>query len=269
MNRKVLVLVSTIAVFLMMIIVACVWLFRVRYIDLSAVLPDGDTTTYELIEKELKNKYSNKLMPLLKIDDVTSVVPKNPYIKVVSVKKVFPDRLEVSIKRRVEKYVIKGNKFDYVVDDDYFLLKKIEKTSELVNDLIKIEVSENDILETGMEEGKGVTGRTGGLFNSAVEIFNAFEDKFNLIESVKISGDFHNISFITKTGVVFYFSYIPIIGTVAPTNEDYEKVKPIITSRAKDLQEYYKSLEEWQKSSGVIYVGLVTGGDVSIKWSKE
>lgn len=269
MNRKALVLVSTIAVFIMTAVVACVWLFRVRYIDLSAVVPDGDVETFKTVDEELKSRYSGKLMPSLNINEVADSISENPYVKVISVKKVFPDRLEVSIMRRVEKYIIEGKEFDYITDDDYILLKKIKKTDERDDKLIKIEVSEKDISETDMEEGKIVTGSVGGLFNSAVEIFNAFEDKFDLIESVKISGDFHYVRFKTKTGVVFDFSFLPIIGTTAPSSEDYEHIKPIITSKAKDVQEYYSTLSEGEKRNGVIYVNIKIGGEVAIEWNAE
>ena len=45
MNRKAVMIISTVAVFVLTVIAAFLWLFRVRYIDVDVNRPEGDETS--------------------------------------------------------------------------------------------------------------------------------------------------------------------------------------------------------------------------------
>lgn len=268
MKRKKLIIFSTFAVFAMIAAVASAWLFRVRYIDLTVSAADDDGATYILVDQTLQSGYVGKLLPFLSCDDVSSDLSKDPYVKVLSVKKIFPDRLKVEVERRVERYVISGDNYDYVTDDDFILLKKLDKTDDASRGgLINISVTEKDLSEDDMVLGKTVTGRIDGLFGSAVEIMNSFSDKTEFVASVKISGEFSYVRCETRTGVVVDFSFLPVIGGTKPDESEVENVKPLIVGKAKDAQDYYLSLDENKKRTGVVYVNLTVNGNVSVEWN--
>lgn len=93
MKRKALIIVSTIAVFVLTVIVACVWLFRARYID--TVAASSGEEFYSAVDAKLNSAFKNKPFTTLKEGDVAKLFADDPYVKVIGVKKVFPDRLRV------------------------------------------------------------------------------------------------------------------------------------------------------------------------------
>ena len=83
----------------------------------------------------------------------------SPYLKVESVKKVFPNKIEVTVKERAEAYAIFNGGSYYVLDDELFCVaKKSENVSNIDgNRHVLIDVSVSDYSVTALQVGKQFT----------------------------------------------------------------------------------------------------------------
>ena len=157
MKRKALIIVSTIAVFVLTVIVACVWLFRARYID--TVATSSGEEFYSAVDAKLNSAFKNKPFTTLKEGDVAKLFADDPYVKVIGVKKVLPDRLSVEVEKRKEKYLVICGEKQFVADDEFILLKADEPV-ENADELISITVTAGDVDEEKLNKGERRYTRT-------------------------------------------------------------------------------------------------------------
>ena len=252
MKRKALIIVSTVAVFILTVIVAFVWLFRVRYIDVDVryIDVDADADLYDYVEETLNENFLNKPSASVKESEIFTVFSSNPYVKVLEVSKVFPDRLKVVVKKRIEKYLVVCGERTYVADDEFVLLR-VDEPAVSDAELIKIDVPAGHIISEDLTLGKKIVGSDKGLFDCAMAIYDGFSDKI-LISGAEITDDPSCITFDIKTGVniKFYFEY-------ATTEE-----KIAILERVSNVEKFFEGLSPEQKLKGSIHV--IKGQD--IRW---
>lgn len=240
MKRKALIIVSTIAVFVLTVIVACVWLFRARYID--TVATSSGEEFYSAVDAKLNSAFKNKPFTTLKEGDVAKLFADDPYVKVIGVKKVFPDRLRVEVEKRKEKYLVICGEKQFVADDEFILLKADEPV-ENADELISITVTAGDVDEEKLKKGEKIIGKTEGLFDCVIAIYGDFKDP-DLLAGAVIDYDPCCIKFQTKTGcgIKFYFE-----GTSAGQ-------KAAVCALTTKTEEYFGALSEREKREGNIHV---------------
>ncbi len=240
MRRKALIIVSTVAVFILTVIVACVWLFRARYID--TVAPLSGEEFYSAVDEKLNSAFKNKPFTTVKEGDVVKLFADDPYVKVVAVKKVFPDRLKVEVEKRKEKYLVICGEKQFVADDEFVLLKADEPV-ENADELISITVTAGDVDEEKLKKGEKLIGKAEGLFDCVIAIYGDFKDP-DLLAGAVIDYDPCCINFQTKTGcgIKFYFE---------DTSAEQKAAVCALTAKT---EEYFGTLSEREKREGNIHV---------------
>lgn len=252
MNRKALMIVSTIAVFILTVVAAFLWLFRVRYIDVVVVSPVGDESSYEFIDEALTERFKGKLIVSVGNGEVKNSFSSYPKVKVVKADKVFPNRLKVTVKIRDGKFLITGDEYskNYVADDEFFIIETRDKSLD-DGELIRVEVSGKDVSEEKLGIGETAQGNADGLFDSAVKIYDSFGDGYTFVKNVIIKHETVNayVRFETRTGAAIKFYFINPL-----SSEDPVALRNEICGRAKEARDYYFGLDENKKSGGTIHV---------------
>ena len=240
MRRKAMIIVSTVAVFVLTVIVACVWLFRARYID--TIAPSSGEEFYTAVDEKLNSAFKNKPFFTIKDGDVTKLFADDPYVKVIEVKKVFPDRLSVEVEKRKEKYLVICGEKQFVADDEFVLLKADEPV-ENAGDLISITATDGDVDVGKLKKGEKLVGKAEGLFDCVIAIYGDFKDS-GLFSGAVIDYDPCCINFTTRTGcgVKFYFEN---------TSDEQKAVVCALTAKTED---YFGTLSEREKREGNIHV---------------
>lgn len=240
MRRKALIIVSTVAVFCLTVIVACVWLFRARYID-TVVLANGEEF-YSVVDEKLNARFKNLPFSAIKEDDVINLFSDDPYVKITDVKKVFPDRLRVEAEKRTEKYLVICGEKQFVADEEFILLKA-DETIENADELVSITVTTGDVDEGNLNKGEKIAGKAEGLFDCVISIYGRFKDS-DLFSSAVIEYDPCCIRFQAKTGCGFKFYF---------ENTSAEQ-KAEICALTEKAEECYFALDEREKREGIVHV---------------
>ena len=111
MKHKLLIVISTVLVFALTVVLALVWLLKIRYVEVNVVAQTGyEQALYEEIESVLSKEYVGKSYFFVSEKDIDDKITANPYVKVKEIKKVFPDKIIVEVERRKEQFAIVYNK---------------------------------------------------------------------------------------------------------------------------------------------------------------
>lgn len=264
MNRKAVMIISTVAVFVLTVVAAFLWLFRVRYIDVDVNRPEGDETSYEYIDDALTDKFRGKNISSVKSSDVVGLFSDNPYVKVVSVKKAFPNRLQVKVSIRSGRFLLCGTDFDYgyITDEEFFVLEK-QDISYSDDRLIRVDVTDGDVDKTSLEICRIAQGKSTGLFDATVRIYNSFENGFAFVKDASIKRESVNlfVVFNMRTGVKIRFDF-------TDPDTEFSVLKNEICEKAAEAQQLYYTLDEDRKSQGTVNV-IKTNGGVKTFWDKS
>lgn len=124
MKNKYLIILLTCILFLVVTLVCLNTLFSVRDItvEYSVVGADSAEEVDSLLEK-----YRGKNIFLVNTDDIKEEITSDRYLKVISVKKIYPCELYVSLSERTEKYYCSGKKDGtsgyYLFDEEFFITR--------------------------------------------------------------------------------------------------------------------------------------------------
>ncbi|MBQ7373403.1 MAG: FtsQ-type POTRA domain-containing protein [Clostridia bacterium] len=266
MKHKLLIVVSTALVFLLTVVLALVWLLKIRYVEVNVVAESGyEQALYEEIVDVLEKDYVGKSYAFVRESDIENQICANPYVKVKEIKKVFPDRIIVSVERRKEQFAIVYNGEYFITDKEYFLLKKTADEGELKSDVVKITLHDIELDEKSLVEGKTIGYENNVLVGSTTEIFSRLKNGLNLVDSIEIIGERNWIRFYTKTGVCIEFSFTPVGGA---ETVDKEFAQTIVL-KTEEVQTFYNGLNESQKSSGYVIVLTKDSGEISVSYETE
>lgn len=266
MKHKLLIVISTALVCVLTVILALVWLLKIRYVEISVITETGfEQSLYEEIEGVMQGEFVGKSYLFVSEKDVEEKITANPYVKVKEIKKVFPDRLIVNVERRKEQFAIVYNEEYFVTDAEYCLLKKTADENEVGEEVVKINLIDVSIDVNNLVEGKTIGYENNVLVGSTTEIFGKLKDGFNLVQKIEILGSRNWIRFYTKTGVCIEFSFSPIGG------EDVvdKAFAQTIVAKTLEVETFYNQLSESQKSNGYVIVLTKDSGEISISYETE
>lgn len=266
MKHKLLIVISTVLVFVLTVVLALVWLLKIRYVEVNVVAQTGyEQALYEEIEGVLSKEYVGKPYFFVKEKDIDGKITANPYVKVKEIKKVFPDKIIVEIERRKEQFAIVYNQEFFITDDEYFLLKKTADKSEIKDGIVEITLLDIQLDVSTLVEGKAVGYENDVLVGSATEIFSNLKGGLNLVDRIEIIGSRNWVRFYTKTGVCIEFSFAPIGG-----GEIVEKeFAQTIVAETQAVENFYNRLNESQKSVGYVIVLTKDNEKISISYETE
>ena len=266
MKHKLLIVISTVLVFVLTVILSLVWLLKIRYVEVNVVAETNyERDLYNEIVEVLDKEYVGKSYLFVNESDVEKTITANPYVKVKEIKKVFPDRILVSVERRKEQFAISYNGEYYLTDKEYFLLKKTADKGSLSKDVVEIALTDVQIDSKTLVEGKIIGYDNNVLVGSTTDIFSKFDNGFNLVKNIEIIGSRNWIRFYTKTGVCIEFSFSPIGGESVVSKEFAQT----IVAKTEEVEAFYNGLNETQKSEGFIIVLTKDSGEITISYDTE
>ena len=270
MKHKGIIIISTVLIFLLASILSFVWLFKVRHIEIDVVAISAEKeNTYEEVDKVLERNFGNRPFFAVKENEVKEILSENPYIKVLSVKKVFPDRIKISVEKRIERFsLIAENSVCYVTDSEYVLLRKETEFDKINEKIIKMTLSGINLDESTLKEGEKIGYGNDKLVGYMTTMFSSFTDGINFINEVTVKGKENRIVFNAKTGVTIEFRFAPS----SPGGMSEEQIKQeelAIVGKVKEVENYYLSLTEKEQRSGSILVLTKSDGEITIYHSAK
>ncbi len=244
MRHRILITVSTVVVFLLAAFVSFVWLTRVRYVYVKVANDGAENGIYEYAKKTLDENFEGKSFVFVDKNEIETVLRKNPYVEIVSLKKVFPDKIEVELSERKECFsVYDGDKY-YFLDNKYHLLRiGAERGGETVTE---ISLTEVDLDMSSAALGQTVGNKGQNLFTYMTSIYDGLTYAPTIINGIEIDGRRERIYFYTRTGVTMSFRFWTY------NSADRIATARIICDSVKEVEEKYNSCSEYQKKNGFI-----------------
>ena len=123
MKSKKIITAFIIFVFLAVVTVGFFSAFTLKRVDVDFTVSEYGKPSSILLEEELCS-FKGQSLIFLKEDKVLSVIEKYPYFEAISVKKSYPNGLNVTVKERRETYKIFDGADYYVIDDKGVILNK-------------------------------------------------------------------------------------------------------------------------------------------------
>jgi len=108
--------------FLICALFSCYFLFSINKVSVSYTVADNTDTS--AIQTKLDNYVGENIL-FFKTDKVYSVVEDNPYFKVTSVEKKYPNVLQIKVEERKEVFYLEHEDSVYLLDETGFILNKV------------------------------------------------------------------------------------------------------------------------------------------------
>lgn len=166
--------------FVFCIVLSGVFVFSVKKVNVKYKVGGYDSVK---IQKELDKQIGKNLL-FLDLSEVYAVLEGQPYLKIISVKKQYPNVISVELEERKEVYFISYNNETYLLDETGFVLKKCDSSEVGAltsrRDLIALDFKERAGISE-VEIGKTLKTLNDQLFESVLEVACSI----NLYDTVK------------------------------------------------------------------------------------
>lgn len=199
-------------------------MFKARFFNIGAVLVSGNTVLSKKKIIDEKNIIGQNIF-LFDQKKLEGMILTNPYIKGVTIKKQFPDKLDIKIEERKMLYKIKeGNKY-YLLNKSLVLMEVKEDVSGLsLIELKGIKLEDKTI-------GKAVTKDINKVKVAEILGDNNILNKDISIDSLEINS-INNI--LLNKGKIKI-----ILGNIENLEENYKKAVNILNSKAINMESGY------------------------------
>ena len=247
MRSKKIVIVYAIAVFLIVFLitvntVCSITQFEVYYTVGSALMEESA----ENVQKTLEEKYLRKSYLFFDESKVREVVSEESggYLEVMSVEKIFPNRITVHVRERYETFAFEKDGKFYVIGDDGSILSISDENK---NNIAGINIEIHGI-SFGADQQVGDKFTVAAGDEAAYQALNVFLGELN---SRGMRGNITRIDYQTVGGRYSYFYVHTTEGVqfwiVTPEEDTQRKVSQVLG--------LYASLTDAQRLDGYIYVG--------------
>lgn len=252
MRSKKIVIVYAIAVFLIVFLitvntVCSITQFEVYYTVGSALMEESA----ENVQKTLEEKYLRKSYLFFDESKVREVVSEESggYLEVISVEKIFPNRITVHVRERYETFAFEKDGKFYVIGDDGSILSISDENK---NNIAGINIEIHGI-SFGADQQVGDKFTVAAGDEAAYQALNVFLGELN---SRGMRGNITRIDYQTVGGSdpAYRYSYFYVHTTegvqfwiVTPEEDTQRKVSQVLG--------LYASLTDAQRLDGYIYVG--------------
>lgn len=269
MNKKAITIISTIAVFLLTVVAAFVWLSRTRYADVTVIGGEIETSDgrdyYDYVNSRVSGRFIGKSVFEIKKSEAEKLFSSDPRVKIVSVKRVFPNRIKLNAEIRSPEFVLRadGYEYDYVVDDEFFVIEKRVKNEKNADNLPIVNV--NDCLPDKTPElSKKVKGNVISLLEVAFANYDVYDDP-TLVRSVTLNGGTNkSVEFAMTTGVKIKF----VLGVAKFTDKEFTFTKNEFCRNATNARDAYFGLPDSEKNEGVLRILIRVDGEFVYEWGK-
>ncbi len=190
MKYKKLLIFITSLIFVTTLAFSLVIIFKIAEIDLTVSTVKGSNENVTAVVSERLNSYNGKNIIFTSANNIKKELESlSGYVKVKSVKKVFPNRLNVEIEERVEVFSVKYKNEYYVLDEDLKILLKKQENFNNVNGLpnIFLDLSLSDYNEKTLVSTKTLTFYDEEIEKAFSEIKDLILQRKENIYSIKVN----------------------------------------------------------------------------------
>ena len=255
MKYKKLLIFITSLIFFTTLIFSSVFLFRIAEIDLTVNSVVGSNENVNGVVSTCLEEYKGKNLIFVntnKLEDELENI--SGYVKVKSIDKAFPNKLQVTVEERVEIYAINYQDEYWVLDEDFKTLTKKAENVNNINGLpnVLLDVNISDFNETSLKSSSILSFYDEYIQNSFNEIKDLIVSRKENIKSIKVN--------VRSDGQLNrYFSFTMTEGMEI----QIDKVNISTKDKLLKLFDYYDSCEN--KGDAIKrYVTLKENGEISV-----
>ena len=259
MRSKKFVVVYAIVLFLIVFLIAFNSVCSITQIDVKFDVSSGEA-------KEQAEKIQNELDGFLKknylffdterIEDIFKR-EENSHFRLLSVKKHFPNKISVEVCEKYEHYAFyDADSEKYYITDDSLEIITVKESA--TNNLSGNNIAVSGYTLTGVSVGEKLSVAKGQekYFDGLTSLLSYFEKNVQDLRANIQSVEFFSqgaASFQMQEGVKLYFT-------------DISKYSDALAEKVLNT---YLGLEDNEKTYGVIYCAVTTGGDPNVFWSAK
>ncbi len=246
MKHKKIFYILTVSLYIVILLLSLSFLFSVKEVKRNYSMVTG-SERYLQLEKQLDG-YENKNLLFLNTMKIKNKLEADPYIVVKSIKKKYPNKLVVDIEERREMFVLETQNEKYLLDDNYFVLKKVDKQSQNENIELVLNYAEFDFSQ--LVVGKEIKAINDDIIVCVNEMLAIFSDWKNILKGIEVEQVFGEA---TNFRVCFYTNQGVVIEIRKALDEGVKK--------AQSAYDRYCELSDFEKTSGRIlsYKNLTNG----------
>lgn len=203
MKHKKIFYILTVSLYIVVLLLCLSFLFSIKKVNVNYDMVSF-SDRYLTVEKQLE-EYENKNLLFVNTSKIKNKLESDPYIIVKSIKKKFPNKLDVEIEERREMFVIQTENEKYFLDDKYFVLKKVDKQTD--TDHINLVLNYSDFSTSQLVIGEQITAIKDDIIICVNEMLSIFSDWKNILKGIEVEQVFgeatnFRVCFYTNQGVV-------------------------------------------------------------------
>lgn len=266
MIYKRIITISTIVIFLIVAAASFLWVTKIKESEITVASEGAGEDIYGEVNQKIADTLLGKLFMFADENAAAREIEKNPYIKVNSIVKVFPDKVVVSVSERKAVFAVINGKEAYITDEEFVVLEITGAGEASGATVTRIETVNTSVDFSGAVKGEKLFLGTDGLFGYAVNIYSNIDDRLNSVEQITVVGKggegSERVYFDMFTGVKaeYRFSYD------GSAQEDEIALARERLSKY-DIDEKYASLTDKQKSEGYILVYLKDDLSIAVDYN--
>ena len=237
-------------VFALTVLICLFFVFSVKEVKINFNVTEKGEEYSESAQNDL-DKFMNGNLLFLNTEKVKTALEKYAYFDIIEVKKVYPNRVEITVNERQEGYFVKTETKGYILDVNGFCLKEVPLDFDNEDKLIEL----YGISFSEITVGKPVVAEKSEIFEVALTMAKA-ANLNNCIETmtVDVRKDSEAVLFETKTDVGILVSKVMDGGV--------EKTLMVFGE--------YDNMTDYEKSYYWLNVyRLEETGEIKVVWTSE
>ena len=235
-------------IFVAVVIIAVFMMFTIKEVNVKFSVYSDSVNTIELQEKF--NKYNGENLIFLDAKEISKKVDVGPRFEIESVKKSYPNVLEINVKERKERFVISLSSGDYIISDQGYVLG----TATGEEKLVRINLSGISVNDVVLGQ-KIITDHDEDFYNAlTLADVEGVVDASNEMTVEYVGKTLRSVIFLTKTDVRIR---IPMA-----TEYGVEKTQTGFSAYFNESRDYIKSYSE-------IRVDIQPDGTLKTVWIQQ
>lgn len=190
MKYKRLLILSTVLLFVCVAVICSAMIFRIAYVEVECEQIDGSTENIlEFANGELKY-LNNKNLLFVRTKDLDKKLTENPYVKIVEIKKSFPNKIYVKISERQETFAVYDGQDYFMLDDEFKILRNSNSLKGNVDGQDNILLSfeqRNEYAMDGLKVGDKLEVFDSEVFTALNEVSVELKNARKYLDEVYIS----------------------------------------------------------------------------------
>lgn len=227
----------TVSLYVIVLLLCLSFLFSVQEVKCNYSMVTI-SERYQAVNEKLE-KYENKNLLFVNTSKIKKELQKDPYIKVISIKKDFPNKILVNIEERREMFSLETETQKFILDENYFVLKSVDKSAE--TEVISLKLNYANFSTQELKVGKEINAIQDDIIVCVNQMLSIFSDWKNILKGIEVEQVFgennnYRVYFYTNQGVVI----------------EIRKALEDGTTKAQNAYDRYSTLTDYEKTKGKI-----------------